>query len=185
MSLHSRIADLLVNLSVDTLDALAFGPCSQAGPQVAGALATQILDIIARTQPMPNAAALEDAGGVAIDAERPQSPAAPVDPVYIADSYPLPDDLTPALNAELARLCAAAGLRYHDIAFHEGQPSVVASDPDGLREYYTLATLRAMAAGAEASSGFDTARRRSAHRAGLLSSRGPGQPTRASCQRRG
>lgn len=98
---------------------------------------------------------------------------------HVVDSIPLPHNLTPDLNIDLSRLCAAAGLTYHDVAFRENQPVIVATDPDGVREYYTLAALQdAAAAGAETAlavvgtqhlnTRFGPARRRSG-RAGILS----------------
>jgi len=76
---------------------------------------------------------------------RPPAPA-PTPTVTIVspvDAVPMAPDLPTDIAAELAALCAAAGLTYHDIAFRENQPVVIASDPDGVREYYTLSVLQA------------------------------------------
>lgn len=177
--LRTLIGDLLLTASADTLEAIAFGSLSRNAGDAADQLAGQILDLIARrlpiptpTQSLPNAAIVDDhiVTSRTIDAG--------IGDIRIVDTIPLPHNLTPDLNTDLTHLCAVAGLTYHDIAFRENQPVVIATDPDGVREYYTLTILhRAAAARAEtAQLGFDPARRCNGDTGDFLLSSAQGRP---------
>ena len=44
-------------------------------------------------------------------------------------------------ETEIRALCAASGLELEVLAFQEGQAGVMATDPDGVREFYSLRGL--------------------------------------------
>lgn len=133
-SLHDQIATVILA----DFDAVSFAS-GRLRRSVADRLAHAILDLVHDTlfqpQPIPPTP-------TPIPTPTPAAPAPAPTPSPV-DAVPMDPDLPTDVAAELAALCAAAGLTYHDIAWHDNQPVVIASDPEGVREYYTLSVLQA------------------------------------------
>ena len=133
-SLHDQIATVILA----DFDAVSFAS-GRLRRSVADRLAHSILNLVdaalIQPQPIPPTP-------TPIPAPTPAAPDPAPTPSPV-DAVPMDPDLPTDVAVELAALCAAAGLTYHDIAFHGNQPVVIASDPEGVREYYTLSVLQA------------------------------------------